>query len=124
METLWRLKSAVKSAMKHFWKSVKEACVVEEKKTVTLDLTGCKYLGELHQRIKQAFDFPDFYGENWDAFWDLLWSECDADRVVVLGEHTVPEKLEPSILIMNKFLLEFKDYWAQYGDSVEIEIRG
>ena len=36
---------------------------MEEKKIITLDLTGCKYLGEIHQRIKKAFDFPDFYGE-------------------------------------------------------------
>ena len=48
---------------------------MEEKKIITLDLTGCKYLGEIHQRIKKAFNFPDFYGENWSAFDDLLWSE-------------------------------------------------
>lgn len=34
---------------------------MEQEKIITLDLTGCKYLGELHQRIKKAFDFPDFY---------------------------------------------------------------
>lgn len=34
---------------------------MKKEKIVTLDLTGCKYLGELHQRIKKAFDFPDFY---------------------------------------------------------------
>ena len=43
-----------------------------EKKIITLDLTGCKYLGELHQRIRIAFDFPEWYGENRDAFWDLF----------------------------------------------------
>lgn len=30
---------------------------MEEKKTVTLDLTGCRYLLELHNRIREAFDF-------------------------------------------------------------------
>ena len=29
-----------------------------EKKVITLDLTGCKYLGKLHERIRAAFDFP------------------------------------------------------------------
>lgn len=33
---------------------------MEQEKTITLDLTGCKSLGEIHQRIKDAFDFPDF----------------------------------------------------------------
>lgn len=96
---------------------------MEEKKIVTLDLTGCKYLGEIHQRIKKAFDFPDFYGENWDAFWDLLRSECDADKVEVLGEHTVPKELEPSIEMMNGILQELKDHRAKYGEIVEIKIR-
>ena len=36
---------------------------MKKEKIVTLDLTGCEYLGEIHQRIKKAFDFPDFYGE-------------------------------------------------------------
>jgi RNAse (barnase) inhibitor barstar len=36
-------------------------------KVILPDLTGCKFLGELRQRIKKAFDFPDWYGENWDA---------------------------------------------------------
>ena len=49
-----------------------------------LDLTDCQYLGELHKRIKVALEFPDHYGENWDAFWDLIWSECDADKVITV----------------------------------------
>ena len=37
---------------------------MEQKKTITLDLTDCKYLGEIHERIKIAFDFPEWYGAN------------------------------------------------------------
>ncbi len=62
-------------------------------KIIELDLTGCKYLGEIHKRIKKAFDFPDWYGENWSAFWDLLWSECDADKVIIKGENKLPNDL-------------------------------
>ena len=62
-------------------------------KVIELDLTGCKYLGEIHKRIKESFDFPDWYGENWSAFWDLLWSECDADKVIIKGEHSLSEDL-------------------------------
>ena len=35
--------------------------------TVILDLSDCKYVGALHQKIKEVFSFPDYYGENWDA---------------------------------------------------------
>ena len=39
---------------------------MNEQKIVMLDLTGCKYLGELHQRIKKAFNFPNFPHKNWE----------------------------------------------------------
>ena len=96
---------------------------MEEKKTVTLDLTGCQSLGEIHQRIKKAFDFPDFYGQNWDAFWDLLRTECDANKIEVLGENTVSKELEPSIEMINEILQELKEDRAEYGEVVEVEIQ-
>ena len=96
---------------------------MEEKKTVTLDLTGCQSLGEIHQRIKKTFDFPDFYGQNWDAFWDLLRTECDANKIEVLGEDTVSKELEPSIEMINEILQELKEHRAKYGEVVEIEIK-
>lgn len=77
---------------------------MKEKKVITLDLTDCKYLGELHERIRIAFDFPKWYGANWDAFWDLLWSECDADEVVIIGEKTMPIEFSDELLKMHEAL--------------------
>lgn len=96
---------------------------MEEKKTVTLDLTGCKSLGELHLRIKKAFDFPDFYGQNWDAFWDLLWSECDANRIEVCGVNSVPAELTDCVEKMLAILQELKAHRAKYGEEIEIVVR-
>ena len=96
---------------------------MKKEKIVTLDLTGCKYLGELHQRIKKAFDFPDFYGENWSAFDDLLWSECDADKVVVVVGDSVSKELSASVQTMKGILEEFQELCDKDGDPVEIEIR-
>ena len=39
---------------------------------VLLRLNSCRDWGALHQRIRKAFGFPDYYGENWDAMWDCL----------------------------------------------------
>lgn len=97
---------------------------MKQEKIVTLDLTGCKYLGEIHQRIKKAFDFPHFYGENWDAFWDLLRSECDADKVVVVvGGDSVSKELSTSVQTMKGILEEFQELCDKDGDPIEIEIR-
>lgn len=32
-------------------------------KTIELDLTGCKYLSEIHEKIRVAFDFSEWYGK-------------------------------------------------------------
>ncbi len=37
-----------------------------------VDFTGSKSLQDIHIRFKQVFDFPDYYGENWSAFWDCI----------------------------------------------------
>ena len=79
---------------------------MEDKKIITLDLTGCKYLGEIHERIRIAFDFPEWYGANWDAFWDLLQSECDADEVIIRGIKTLPDEFESDIRMMEDTLEE------------------
>ncbi len=77
---------------------------MEDKKIITLDLTDCKYLGELHERIRVAFDFPEWYGANWGAFWDLLWSECDADEVIIVGENTMPDEFGRQLKNMHEIL--------------------
>ena len=46
-------------------------------KTIIVDISKAKFIGELHQAIHQAFQsadisFPDFYGNNLDALWDCL----------------------------------------------------
>ena len=73
-------------------------------KTIILDLTGCKTLWDIHERIRKAFDFPERYGKNWSAFWDLLWSECDAERVIIRGENSLSSEYESHLLTMHEIL--------------------
>jgi ribonuclease inhibitor len=39
---------------------------------LTIELTGVRNSRELHKRLMTALRFPDFYGQNWDAFWDAI----------------------------------------------------
>ena len=93
-------------------------------KTIYLDLTGCKYWDDLHERIRVAFDFPEWYGANWSAFWDLLWSECDADRVVITGEHTMPKEFDRPLAMMHETLDELIEWRKRMNfDDFSYEIR-
>ncbi len=77
---------------------------MKKEKIITLDLTGCENRRELHERIRIAFDFPKWYGKNWSAFWDLLRTDCDANKITVIGESTLPDKFKPDLEHLHKIL--------------------
>ncbi len=69
-------------------------------KTITLDFSDCNYAHDIHMTIKNAFDFPDFYGENLDALWD-----CACDYITFRYE-----KLEIIFKGINKLSSELQEY--------------
>ena len=64
---------------------------------IVLDFSGCKYPAEIHEKIKDAFGFPNYYGANWDALWDCLedfaLSENDRRLIQVKGISGLPKDL-------------------------------
>ena len=95
---------------------------MEDNKCVILDLTDCRYLGELHQRIKVAFDFPDYYGENWDAFYDLICTDSKAEKIIILGKSEMSKSLVRQFERMCETIEDAKCHLAGYGISLEYEI--
>lgn len=92
-------------------------------KIIELDLTGCSSLSEIHERIKVAFDFPQWYGKNWSAFWDLLWSDCDANKVIIKGEHSLSVDFDKHIDKLHEILERNIAFCKKYNlDSFSYEI--
>lgn len=68
-----------------------------QEKTIRIDLSRCKYLGEVHQILKMQFGFPDYYGENWSALWDCLDGFFDEEgeiEIEILGYYDMSEELQ------------------------------
>ena len=65
---------------------------MDEIEKITLDLTNCKYIRDFHERIRVAFNFPEWYGKNLDALWDLLSDPCFME-VSVVGADTMSKDL-------------------------------
>ena len=91
-------------------------------KIIELDLTGCKYLAEIHERIRVAFHFPEWYGKNWSAFWDSLRFDSPVEYVKIVGEHTVAENLKKHLDKMHEILKRCKDECASNGVFFGYEI--
>lgn len=39
---------------------------------VIIDVSGIRDRRQLHSVLRDALDFPSFYGMNWAAFWDAI----------------------------------------------------
>ena len=89
---------------------------------IHLDLTGCKYLGEIHQRIKETFGFPEYYGENWHTFRDAFITVGLPEKIVIHDEHTISKSLAGQIEKMHTKLDEIKSEVNGYGWSFEYEL--
>lgn len=93
---------------------------------ITVDLTGCMQVGEFWDRIKDAFEFPEFFGKNWDAFWDLISKECPAHLVTVIGANELPNEWKtlkgiPYREMMHRILQENKEYKGKYHYEFDYE---
>ena len=49
---------------------------------ITLDFSNCKTWYDIHEEIRLKFDFPEWYGKNLDALWDLMICYCSYELVV------------------------------------------
>ena len=72
--------------------------------------------------IRKSFNFPEWYEKNWDAFCDLLWSECDADKVEVFGEHTLNSQFDKYLKTIHEILDDMVKTCAKWGKLFEYEI--
>lgn len=55
-----------------------------ETRHITLDLRGVNTIAELHGLLQYTFDFPAYYGRNWDALWDCLGDLDDVSMQIDL----------------------------------------
>lgn len=97
-----------------------------EKEGILLDLTGCENIAQLHQRMREAFHFPEYYGANLDALWDMGLDYIGTNRdsfthVKIKGISTLPEDAR------NYFLKKIMAVFYEIQDekkSIQFEIEG
>ena len=95
------------------------------KKLYTLDFSEIKYYDDIHEIIKRELDFPDYYGCNWDAFWDCLTDMAGRPvNIRIIGIEMVEKKFgsyESNMLIDT--LKEFKNYRnGKFTHEIHIEV--
>jgi RNAse (barnase) inhibitor barstar len=90
------------------------------------DLTGCVDKETLLTRVAEALEFPDWFGRNWDAFFDCLtdlsWLPASGHVLVLLNtaemRRDAPEAFDTARSIMQ----EAAGIWAKRGQMFRVII--
>jgi len=87
----------------------------ERKKIIEIDLTSIKTSNELHELLKRKLDFPEFYGMNWNAFWDAITSLVELpEKLVLIGWNEMEKKISEDAKIMKYYLDKYEENYNQY----------
>ena len=74
---------------------------------------------EIHKIFKKKFNFPDYYGENFDALWDLISENKNIlpNKIIFKNFKDYSNKYENYSKILKKIL---NDYKHQINNSFEV----
>lgn len=94
------------------------------KEKYTIDFTNVTNYLEMHLVIREALDFPDYYGCNWDAFWDCLTNMVGRPvNIEIIGFDVIEQKFDNAAKTMTEILREFKHYEDdEFVNDIQINI--
>lgn len=92
------------------------------KETYILDFSKVEYYLDIHNVIKKELDFPDYYGCNWDAFWDCLTDMVGRPiNIKIVGIENIENKFADGVRTMLETLQDFKNYRdGKYANDISI----
>ena len=79
-----------------------------------IDCSDIMTMEELHIVLADKLNFPDFYGHNWNSFWDAITGLVNMpNRIFFISYSSMKEKMKGDLRIMEKC---FTDMIKKYPD--------
>lgn len=96
----------------------------KQKEKYILDFSNINSAEDMHKIIKCEFNFPDYYGMNWDAFWDCMTDMVGTRLdIEVIGLDKIYSKFAKSVDILIDSLRDLKHiYNDKYSNLIKIVI--
>ena len=77
-----------------------------------LDVSAVQNSTDLHCLLKKNLELPDFYGMNWDAFWDAITGIIELPETLIFeGWSNVEERLPKDSQIFINLLNDFNEQY-------------
>lgn len=87
---------------------------------VVIDVSTVKNSYELHQLLKKKLSFPHFYGNNWDAFWDVISRMVELPKkIIFIGWSNVEKNMPHDAKIMVSCLEDLNQRYPSEASEVE-----
>ncbi|MFF9691260.1 barstar family protein [Streptomyces sp. NPDC014623] len=79
---------------------------------VTIEVASVANEDELHRLLQREFDFPDFYGRNWNAFWDAVSGLVFIpEHVRFMGWELLAERVPGGATMLTDCLDRYRDLY-------------
>jgi ribonuclease inhibitor len=93
---------------------------VVRRELVEIDVTSLRDAQELHRLLQSALHFPDWYGQNWDAFWDAITGFVSMPRTLkIVGWSSLATHLPRDAQLLRQCLT---DMMAQHPKEAPLVI--
>ncbi|MGC9540021.1 barstar family protein [Streptomyces sp. UG1] len=89
--------------------------------SLVIDLTKVRDAEELQRLLQRELMFPDFYGRNWNAFWDAITGLVDLPHELTLAGWAAFSAALPAEAQKLRELLD--DYLSEYGQYLAVPRR-
>jgi ribonuclease inhibitor len=90
------------------------------KELVVFDLSGIASVRDLHMLMASTLGFPDWYGPNWDAFWDVIIGLVEMPRRLrLIGWESFAQRFPRDAWIMKKCLDDLAAEYPSNAASVD-----
>ena len=87
---------------------------------VTFDLSAVDSVRDLHALMARTLHFPDWYGPNWDAFWDVIIGLVEMPvKLRLVGWKGFEERFPRDAWIMKKCLDELAQEYPANASEVD-----
>ncbi|MFJ2285730.1 barstar family protein [Pseudomonas iridis] len=89
---------------------------------VSIDLSEVQSSQALHGMLKEALGFPDWYGCNWDAFWDAITGLVEMPmHLNICGWDTFSNRLPREAALLKKCLANMASEYRESAPAVAFD---